>query len=83
MSLTRKERMRLAITHQPVDYIPSQINYTPGMGKTMSAHFNIPVADLPEFLGNHMIRVDTDFPGILSEDGKVKFDWWGVGFDTA
>ena len=83
MSLTRKERMRLAVTHQPVDYIPSQINYTPGMGQMMSEYFNIPVPDLPEFLGNHMIRVDTDFPGVLSEDGKVKFDWWGVGFDTA
>ena len=83
MSLTRKERMRLAVTHQPVDYIPSQINYTPGMGQMMSDYFNIPVPDLPEFLGNHMIRVDTDFPGVLSEDGKVKFDWWGVGFDTA
>ena len=83
MSLTRKERMKLAITHQPVDYIPSQINYTPGMGKMMSDYFNIPVSDLSAFLGNHMIRVDTDFPGVLSEDGKVKFDWWGVGFDTA
>lgn len=82
MSLTRKERMHRAITYQEVDRIPTQINYTSGMGQTMSDYFNIPVADLPAFLGNHMIRVDSDFPSVLSDDGKVKFDWWGVGFDT-
>jgi len=82
MNITRKERMHCAITYQEVDRIPTQINYTAGMGQKMAAHFNISVDDLPEFLGNHMIRVDMDYPGDLSEDGRVKFDWWGVGFDT-
>ena len=82
MSMTRKERMRRALQHEPVDRIPSQINYTAGMGANMAAHFDVPVADLPAFLGNHMIRVDISHPGRLSNDGKVKFDWWGVGFDT-
>ena len=80
--MNRKERMHRAITYQEVDRIPTQINYTAGMGQMMADYFNIAVADLPEFLGNHMIRVDMDFPGVLSEDGRVKFDWWGVGFDT-
>lgn len=80
--MNRKERMHRAITYREVDRIPTQINYTDGMGQKMAAHFDIPVDDLPEFLGNHMIRVDMDFPGVLSEDGRVKFDWWGVGFDT-
>ena len=82
MSMTRKERMRRALQHEPVDHIPTQINYTDGMGQTMAEHFNVPVADLPAFLGNHMIRVDLSHPGTLNEDGSVKFDWWGVGFDT-
>ncbi len=82
MSLTRKERMHRAITYQAVDRIPTQINYTPGMGQKMAEYFDVAVDDLPDFLGNHMIRVDMDFPGILSNDGKVKYDWWGVGFDT-
>ena len=82
MSLTRKERMHRAVTYQEVDRIPTQINYTPGMGQIMAEYFNVAVDELPAFLGNHMIRVDTDYPGVLSEDGKVKFDWWGVGFDT-
>ncbi|WP_420632253.1 uroporphyrinogen decarboxylase family protein [Candidatus Leptofilum sp.] len=82
MKLSRKERMHRAITYQEVDRIPTQINYTDGMGQKMAAYFNISVGDLPEFLGNHMIRVDMDHPGVLNEDGSVKFDWWGVGFDT-
>ena len=82
MTLTRKERMHRAITYQSVDRIPTQINYTPDMGQNMADYFNVAVDDLPAFLGNHMIRVDTDYPGVLSDDGKVKFDWWGVGFDT-
>ena len=48
----------------------------------MADHFNISVDALPEFLGNHMIRVDLSYPGQFSDDGAVKFDWWGVGFDT-
>lgn len=80
--MNRKERMRRALQHEPVDRIPTQINYTAGMGEKMAAHFAVPVAELPAFLGNHMIRVDTSHPGTLSEDGKVNFDWWGVGFDT-
>ena len=82
MKITRKERMRRALQHEPVDHIPTQINYTNGMGQKMAEHFNVAADNLPEFLGNHMIRVDMDFPGVLSEDGHVKFDWWGVGFDT-
>jgi uroporphyrinogen decarboxylase len=82
MDLTRKERMTRAITYQEVDRIPTQINYTAGMAQQMAAHFNVAVQELPAFLGNHMIRVDIDFPGVLREDGLVKFDWWGVGFDT-
>jgi uroporphyrinogen decarboxylase len=82
MNMTRRERMLRALTHEPVDRIPTQINYTAGMGRKMAAHFGLQVNDLPEFLGNHMIRVDLSFPKKLSEDGSLEFDWWGVGFHT-
>jgi uroporphyrinogen decarboxylase len=82
MNITRKERMRRAVNYEAVDRIPTQINYTTGMGQKIADHFKISVDGLPEFLGNHMIRVDLRYPGRLSDDGEVKFDWWGVGFDT-
>ncbi len=80
--MTPKERMRLALTHQPVDRLPTQINYTSDMGQAMAAHFDVTHAELPDFLGNHMVRVDLSFEPRYSEDGKLKYDWWGVGFDT-
>lgn len=82
MSSTYKERMRRALQHKPVDRIPTQINYTADMGQKMADHFNVAIESLPAFLGNHMIRVDIDYPSKLSLDGRVKFDWWGVGFDV-
>jgi len=82
MNLTPKERMRRAVNFEPVDRIPTQINYTAGMGQQMAGYFDIPVEGLPEFFGNHMVRVDLSYSRRLSDDGLVKFDWWGVGFDT-
>jgi hypothetical protein len=82
MSSTYKERMRRALQHKPVDRLPTQINYTADMGQKMADYFNVAIESLPAFLGNHMIRVDIDYPSKLSLDGRVKFDWWGVGFDV-
>lgn len=80
--MSKKERVRRALCHEPVDRIPTQINYTGGMGQTMADHFHVSADELPSFLGNHMIRVDIGYPDRVSEDGRVKYDWWGVGFDT-
>lgn len=82
MPITRKERMHRALLHQPVDRMPTQINYTASMGRAMSRHFDVPESGLPAFLGNHMVRVDLDHQARLSADGKVRYDWWGVGWDT-
>jgi len=80
--MTQKERVRKALFYEPVDRVPTQINYTAAFGQTMSAYFDVPLGQLPYFLGNHMLRVDINHNGRLSDDGKVRFDWWGVGFDT-
>lgn len=81
-AMNRKQRMRAAIFHQPVDRIPTQVNYTAGVGQLMAQHFGVTEAELPAFLGNHMIRVDLNHPTRFSEDGRNRFDWWGVGWDT-
>jgi uroporphyrinogen decarboxylase len=80
--VTFKERMQRALFHKPVDRIPTQINYTADLGQKIAKYFEISVDDLPTFLGNHMVRVDIEYPTKLSQDGRVKFDWWGVGFDV-
>ncbi|MBI5961754.1 MAG: hypothetical protein HY866_23655 [Chloroflexi bacterium] len=80
--LTRKERMRRALSYEPVDRLPTQIGYTRAMGEKLSAHFDVTLAALPTRLDNHMVRVDLTAPARLSDDGRTRYDWWGVGFDT-
>lgn len=80
--MTCKERMRLALTHQPVDHLPTQINYTTSMGEKLATHLNVAAADLPVRLGNHFKRCDLTYTRSSSPDGKISFDWWGVGWST-
>ena len=69
MHLTRKERMRRAINYEPVDRIPTQINYTAEMGLLMAGYFDVQVSDLPYILGNHMMRVGLCYARRFNEDG--------------
>ena len=80
--LTRKERMRRALRRETVDHLPLQTNFTPAMGRLLAAHFGIPVAHLPERLGNHLWRVDVAYTRPTNADGSVEYDWWGAGWDT-
>lgn len=74
--------MRRALWREPVDHLPTQINYTGAMGNQLAAHYGVPPDLLPQRLGNHLLRLDVPFPRRLSADGKAYFDWWGVGWST-
>jgi uroporphyrinogen decarboxylase len=81
MTITHKERMRRALAHEPVDRIPTQVNTTQAMGRRLAAHLGVTVDRLPKRLDNHFLRVDV-VPERMRKDGRIAFDWWGVGFDT-
>jgi uroporphyrinogen decarboxylase len=81
-ALNHKERLLRAFRHQPLDRLPTQINYTARMGAILAAHFGLPVADLPAFLDNHLLRVDLSFEERYSPDGRALMDWWGAGHAT-
>lgn len=78
--LSRKERVRRALRHEPVDRIPTQVNYTGDMGRKLAAHFDVPISQLPVVLDNHLLRVDIDSPKRTDATGTITYDWWGVGF---
>ncbi|MCJ7702702.1 MAG: hypothetical protein MUO62_14050 [Anaerolineales bacterium] len=78
--MTSKERLRRALNHEAVDWLPTQINYTLALGAQMAQFYAVSPADLTAVLGNHMIRVDIDVPPRFSRDGKIRIDGWGVGF---
>jgi uroporphyrinogen decarboxylase len=80
--LSRKERTLRALKREPVDRLPTQSNYTRAMGRLLAAHFGIAEAELPERLGNHLLRVDIDYARRTNADGSIEFDWWGAGWDT-
>ncbi|MBS1251734.1 MAG: hypothetical protein MAG451_00767 [Anaerolineales bacterium] len=82
MTHTKKERVRRALSRQPADRLPTQVNYTEDMGAKLAAHLGVPASELPSRLDNHLLRVDLSYPRRLSEGGKIAYDWWGVGWST-
>jgi len=80
--LTHKERMRRALKREPVDRLPTQINYTGDMAHRLAAHLGVSLDALPDRLDNHLLRLDLTYPRRTSDDGKITYDWWGVGWDT-
>lgn len=82
MKLTHKERMRRALRREPIDRFPTQINYTGDMGEKLAAHLGVSLTELPARLDNHLVRVDLIYPRRTSEDGRIAYDWWGVGWST-
>ena len=80
--LSHRERSRRALMRQPVDRLPTQINLTPPMAQRVAQHFGVSIAQLQDVLGNHLLRVDLNYPARLSADGKSAFDWWGAGWST-
>jgi uroporphyrinogen decarboxylase len=75
--------MRRAIQRESVDRLPTQINYTEAMGEKLAAHLGVSPTELPTRLDNHLVRVDLTHPRRTSEDGRIAYDWWGVGWSTA
>jgi uroporphyrinogen decarboxylase len=80
--LSRKERVRRALNHEPLDRLPTQINYTRAFCEQATRFFGVSAGELPALFGNHIVRLDIDAIPRFSTDGKIKFDWWGVGFDV-
>jgi uroporphyrinogen decarboxylase len=83
MELTRRERVQRALRYEPVDRLPTQVNYTAAMGRLMADHFGVDPSGLPERLDNHLLRLDLSYEEHLSPDGKARYDWWGAGHDIA
>ncbi len=77
-----RERTLRALRFETIDQFPTQVNFTDRMGQKLADYWSIPPSELNTRLGNSLIRVDLAVPKRLSPDGKVSFDWWGVGYST-
>ena len=74
--------MQRALRHESVDRLPTQTNYTSAMGRRLAEHFGVPITQVAERLGNHLLRVDVSYAKPANDDGSVEYDWWGAGWDT-
>jgi uroporphyrinogen decarboxylase len=77
-----KERVRSTLGHESVDRLPTQINYTGAMGSRMAEYFGVSISDLPDFLGNHLLRVDLSYEKRMNAEETIRYDWWGVGWNA-
>ena len=73
MNLTPRERVRRALSYQPVDRLPTQVNYTAAMGEKLAAHFGVALADLDgkswptdpvELVRGTIVRIKADGEGL-------------------
>jgi uroporphyrinogen decarboxylase len=74
--------MRRALAREPVDRLPTQINTTGDMREKLARHRGVDPSELDRRLDNHLLRLDLTYPRRTSADGRVAYDWWGVGWDT-
>ncbi len=51
------------------------------MGEQIAQHLGVRADELSALLGNHMVRLDIETPLRFSTNGRIKYDWWGVGFN--
>ena len=80
--LSYKKRIQRTINQEPIDHLPTQINYTHSMQENLKHHFGLSEEELPDHFDNHLLRIDIDYKQNFSQDRKIVFDWWGVGFDA-
>jgi len=68
--LTKKERVKKAISHQKNHRLPHQIDFTWRMKKEFLHYFSIPESELTQLLGNHFLYIDTHKK--ISLDGEKR-----------
>ena len=82
MPLSRRERVRRALRHEPLDRLPTQVGWTAPMGDRLASHFGVPVSALAERFDNHLVRLDLSHRAQVGPDGRTRRDWWGAGHDA-
>lgn len=65
--MTPRERVRTAMDHREPDRVPWQIGLTIPVAESLSAAIDVPVPDLPEWLGNHIHAVEALAPDAWQE----------------
>lgn len=77
MTLTHKERVLRTMRRQPVDYVPSNLEFSTPLAARIATSLAIPTRDLMTVFDNHIV-----YAYLSDEDhreGGVIYDNWAVG----
>jgi uroporphyrinogen decarboxylase len=80
--MTRKERVRVAITHREPDRVPHQINLTIPAREMLEAHLH--TTDLDTVLDNHLAGIAPELAMVEFKPGYFRDEWgvvWNRTFD--
>ena len=78
MQLTHKERLRRAIRHEPVDRLPTQINYTGRQGEQLAPTLALPWRNCRTDSTITCGGWSSPMRRATTKTESVKFDWWGA-----
>ncbi|TVQ18853.1 MAG: uroporphyrinogen decarboxylase [Spirochaetaceae bacterium] len=80
--MTRAERVRTALGHEPPDRCPWQIELTGDVAARLANGLGVDPRELDEWAGNHCAKLSLT-GGEVSNDGTLFRDDWGVEWDRS
>ena len=79
--MTKREIIKLALNHKPVDYVPWSCNFTSEAAEKLIKHYG--TEDIDSALGNHLVSFGNG-NGICQDIGSCKVkDQFGVVWDRS
>ncbi len=80
VSINRKERIQMVLRRERPDRLPTNIIYTPQMGRVLASHYGVPLEELPGYLDQHLMVVLPDNESKRDCERGIRYDAWGVGW---
>ena len=77
-----KERVIQCIRREEIDHLPTQIHFTPKMAEKIAKHLGVSEEQLYERLDNHIVMVSLDDTESVDKKRGIRYDNWGIGWDT-
>jgi uroporphyrinogen decarboxylase len=75
--LTHKERVFRTLRRQPVDYVPSNLEFSTPLAARIARELRVEVADLLTVFDNHIVYAHLSDE--VRRDGGLVYDNWGIG----
>ncbi len=79
MGLTHKSRILRVLAREPVDYVPSNLEFSGPFAVRVAGELRIPVTELPKYFDNHIVYA---YLSDQTRKNELLVDDWGVGIQN-